>query len=288
MDLLAELMGMGGIETEPLKPVFGYPGGKSKSVDKILPHLPASGTYVEAFGGSAALLLAKPTSKLEVYNDRYAGVVDFYRCMRDEKLSNRLAEWLELTVHAEEEWLLCRDTWKDQTDPVERAARWYYMTCYSFAAIGRNFGRTLRPPQGLSGKIRNSVTRFPAIHQRFKRVQIENQDAIGLLKMYDSPDTVFYLDPPYIDSHVGAYKHEMTHSQHRDLLDVIFDLEGYVAVSGYANPIYDNQDWNDRVSWEVGVSLDGRSSKGRGKEYLQGADNKAASATEVLWIKECK
>ena len=282
------LEGLGGetMATEQLKPLFGYPGGKSKSVDNILPHLPKSDVYVEAFGGSAALLLAKPKSRLEVYNDRYAGVVDFYRCMRSKKLSEELANWLDLTVHANEEWLLCSETWKDCTDPVERAARWYYMTVYSFAQIGRNFGRSTQAPNAMSGKIRAKLPKFQLIHDRFQRVQVENMDAISLLDMFDGPDTVFYLDPPYVDSATGIYKHDMREEQHRELIDKIFSLEGYVAVSGYANPLYDNQAWDDRITWEVNVSLEAGSSKAPGKDYLVNTDKGKSKAIEVLWIKE--
>ena len=282
------LEGLGGneIASAPLKPLFGYPGGKSRSVKNILPHIPDSQVYVEAFGGSAALLLAKPKSTLEVYNDKYAGVVAFYRCMRDKKLSERLADWLEMTVHSSEEWFYCHETWKDETDPVERAARWYYMTVYSFAQIGRNFGRSTKAPNAMSGKIRNKLDKFSLIHDRFKRVQIENMDAISLLDSFDGPDTVFYLDPPYVDSASGAYKHEMREDQHRELLDKIFSLEGYVAVSGYDNPIYGNQAWDDRISWDVSVSLEAGSAKAPGKEYLNGTDGKKSKAEEILWIKE--
>ena len=288
VDLFSMLEDMGGTEVSsaPLKPLFGYPGGKSRSVKHILPHIPESQVYVEAFGGSAALLLAKPKSRLEVYNDKYAGVVDFYRCMRSKKMSEDLANWLELTVHSSEEWFYCHETWKDCTDPVERAARWYYMTVYSFAQIGRNFGRSTKFPNALSGKIKGKLPFFSLIHDRFHRVQVENTDAMTLLETYDGPDTVFYLDPPYVDSHDGAYKHEMRQAQHRELLDKIFSLEGYVAVSGYENPIYDNQSWDDRITWDVSVSLQAGSAKAPGKEYLNGTDGTKSKAKEVLWIKE--
>lgn len=89
-------------DQEILRPPFSYPGSKSRSIDKILPHLPYTGVYIEPFGGSAAVLLARRPSKLEVFNDRYAGVVAFYRCIRDNNLMCQLCERLDLTIHARE------------------------------------------------------------------------------------------------------------------------------------------------------------------------------------------
>ena len=272
MSLLDLLMDQ--VEHEILKPPFGYPGGKSKSVGRIIPHLPDSKVYVEVFGGSAAVLLAKKPTKLDVYNDRHAGVTAFYQCLRDPKKTERLHDWLELTVHSREDWLICRDTWQDCEDPVERAARWYYMTAYSFASLGRSFGCDIKPPNSVSGKIRNNIKRFGAIHQRFKRVVVENKSWEYLLDKYDSTDTVFYLDPPYVDSQHGSYKYTMSHDDHRRLIRAALACKGYVAISGYTNPVYENQDWDQRVEWESVSLLDGCVH-----------DNKIPITKEVLWLK---
>ncbi|GAG08047.1 unnamed protein product, partial [marine sediment metagenome] len=181
-----------------LRAPFGYPGGKSRSLGNILPHLPYRNKYIEPFGGSAAVLLARKPSKLEVFNDRYAGVVAFYRCLRDPILFPKLLEWLDLTIHAREEFTWCKNTWENPDDPVERAGRWYYMVQSSFGSIGRNWGRqTTR--SSMAGKIRRKLKLFPEIHERFFNVQVENQDWEDCLRDYDSPDAVIYCDPPYVD-----------------------------------------------------------------------------------------
>lgn len=285
--MLDLLMGLGGAEVKDpiLKPPFGYPGGKSKSVEKILPHLPHSECYVEVFGGSAAVMLSKRPTKLDVYNDRYAGVVAFYQCMRCPAKMAKLMDWLQNTVHAREEWLICRETWENCDDPVERAARWYYMTAYSFGAQGRHFGSDARAPNSVSGKIFGNMDRFPAIHSRFKRVLVENQDCIDCITKFDTPDTVFYLDPPYIATSGGMYKHEMSHEAHRRLIDKIFDSEGTFVVSGYSNPVYENQDWDDRIEWSQTIARDAMVGSAPDREYLQGGPIECGTTVEVLWTK---
>lgn len=267
---------------------FAYPGGKSRSVDKILPLLPYRGGYVEAFGGSAAIMLARRASKLEVYNDRYGGVVAFYRCLRDRDLMNRLCDRLELTIHSREEFVWAHDTWEhDVADNVERAARWYYMTMYSFGRLGRNFGRSTSS-KSLLASLRDKITEFPIIHERFKKIQVENQDWEQCVHDYDNEDTVFYLDPPYVDADVGIYKNKMGVEQHRHFINVVMGLKGFVAVSGYPNPLYDNEKWDDVVSWDVSVSIKSMAyTESNGKEHLKGIEERGHN-TERLWIKEAR
>lgn len=272
-----------GRDSKILRAPFGYPGGKSRSLGNILPHLPYLERYVEPFGGSASVLLARKPSKLEVFNDRYAGVVAFYRCLKDPTLYQGLLDWLDLTIHAREEFVWCRDTWKNPDDPIERAGRWYYMLQSSFGSIGRNWGRqTTR--SSMAGKVRRKLTHFPAIHERFLNVQVENQDWEECLRDYDSKQTVFYLDPPYVDVNRGTYKNEMSIERHRALIKQIFKLDGYVAVSGYNNPLYNDNDWDARFEWKAFVSIQSVVNTEENKKA--GIDSKREHATEVLWIKE--
>ena len=268
---------------EILHAPFGYPGGKSRSVKHILPHLPYRNVYVEPFGGSGAILLARQPSKIEVFNDRYAGVTDFYRCLRNPVMLNTLIDWLELTVQSREEFLGCRDTWIDTEEITERAARWYFMTMYSFGALGRNFGRATKGPTTSAGIIQRKLKLFHKIHERFVNVIVENRDALKLIPEFDSDDTVFYLDPPYVDAHAGIYKNEMTVDDHRELIEIIFSLDGFVAVSGFPNPLYSKNPWDDIIEFEVFCSISpvGCTEGNNKKDSI----DKRQNQKEVLWIK---
>lgn len=268
---------------EILKAPFGYPGGKSRSVKHIIPHLPYKNNYVEPFGGSAAILLARSPSRIEVYNDRFGGVTDFYRCMRNKEFFNAMVDWLDLTVQSREEFIFCRDGWRDQEDVAQRAAMWYYMTNYSFGCLGRNFGRATSGRTTTAGAVNKKLCLFDLIHKRFQNVIVENRDALKLIPEFDSHDTVFYLDPPYVDAHGHTYKKEMSHEDHRDLLNLIFSLEGFVAVSGFSNPLYEEQNWDERHTWEVFCSISPvGGTAGNNKSEI---DQTRKNQEEVLWIK---
>jgi DNA adenine methylase len=267
-----------------IKAPFSYPGSKSRSVKFILPHLPLRHTWVDVFGGSGVITINRPKSKLEVYNDRHSGVTDFYRCMRDRSLFDRLCAWLDLTLHSREEFLANRDTWENIQDPVERAGRWFSMVNYSFGSLGRNWGRSTGGTGGLSGKIRNGIRNLPEIHERFKCVQVENADWRRILKDYDSCETVFYMDPPYVDSSTGVYEYEMSDRDHREMLETVFTLKGFVAMSGYANPLYDKQPWDKRFSWDVRMTAKAMAFHTENNKEHQ--DESRGRVEEKLWIKE--
>jgi len=271
-----------------IKAPFAYPGGKSRSIPHILPELPYTGVYIEPFGGSGAVLLAREPSKLEVFNDRYSGVVAFYRCIRDEDKLNRLIDRLELTLHAREEFVYCKFNWEKTEDDVERAALWFTMMTYSFASIGRNFGRSTSTKSVMCKKMETRLKRFPHVHARFKNVQVENQDWFDCMRDYDQPSAVFYCDPPYVDAYKGTFKHEMPISEHRRFLDFVFECKGFVAVSGYSNPLYDDQPWDDRHEWDSFISISARAfTDSNFKKDLKDQDERK-HAKEVLWIKEAK
>lgn len=260
---------------KPIRCPFVWPGGKSKAVDKICPHLPVFDTYVEPFGGSGAVLLARKPSKLEVYNDRYTGVVAFYRCLRDPAKFDKLMDRLRLSLHSREDWVFCKETWEQCKDDVERAARWYTMVEYSFGGIGRNWGKSLAPRSNIARKLHRKLPTFQAVHDRLSGVQIENCDYMTMLRDYDSLRTVFYLDPPYVGTDVRVYDScAWGRKEQLDLLKAVFELDGFVAVSGYEDKVTDSFPWDDKITWRQSVSIKSTDLGARGH------------ATECLWIKE--
>ncbi len=87
-----------------------------------------------------------------------------------------------------------------------------------------------------------SVEGLPQIVQRLQRVQIENAPANEIIRRYDSPETLFYCDPPYpheARSDIKAYGYEMTDREHEELAEVLRSVQGAVAVSGYRCPLMD-------------------------------------------------
>jgi len=197
------LDGAAGKKQPIIKAPFGWIGGKSRTVEWIVSHIPQSESFVDVFGGSGIVMLNKPATGNDVFNDINSGIVSVYRCLRDPVKRDKLITWIELTIHSYEDWVTCKETWTDVNDDVERAGRWLYMTHYSFAKQGRAYGFA-RAKNKFSGSLTAKISTFGPVHDRFKKVNIENRDWRLMLERYDAKGTVFYLDPPYPDSDMAA------------------------------------------------------------------------------------
>jgi len=223
--------------------LFGWYGGKFSHLDWLMPLLDGDHQhYCEPFAGSAAILLNKPPSPVETYNDLDGEVCNFFRVLRDS--SDELQRQIGLTPFSREEFdLAC--TLDSDVSEMERARRFYIRArqvrtgLAQRASLGRwaNCKNTSRAAMsGVVSRWLGGVEALPAIAERLLRVQVENRPAIDVIKLYDSPTTLFYCDPPYVHSTRGdsqAYGHEMTDDEHAELADVLNSVSGKVAFSNY-------------------------------------------------------
>ena len=235
---------------------FGWYGGKFSHLDWLLPLLPECRHYCEPFAGSAAVLLNREPSPVETYNDLDGEVVNFFKVLRNEK--DKLIEAVGLTPFSREEFALACEL-RSGLSAFERARRFYIRArqvrtgLAQKASLGRwaNCKNTSR--RGMSGVISRrlgGLESLAEISERLLRVQIENRPAVEAVKLYDSPQTLFYCDPPYIHETRGdakAYSNEMNNPDHEELARVLNSAQGLVAVSNYdcdlMNRLYPAKKW---------------------------------------------
>lgn len=240
-----------GLEVRPRRKLiaFGWYGGKYSHLDWLLPLLPKCHHYCEPFGGSAAVLLNRDPSPVETFNDIDGEVVNFFRVLRNN--TDRLLNAIALTPFSREEFFIACSTNGRKISDLERARRFFIRARQArtglaqTASIGRwaNCKNTTRA--GMSGVVSRwlgSVEMLPEIAERLLRVQIENRPAIEVIRLYDNKDTLFYCDPPYPHDARGddkAYGYEMTDQDHVELAQVLHQVRGMVAVSGYRCDLMD-------------------------------------------------
>lgn len=231
-----------------------YPGGKYLLAKWVISHFPAHETYVELYGGAASVLMRKPRSIGEVYNDLNGDVVNVFRVLRDRDQAAELARLLELTPYAKEEYRLA---YALCDDPIEQARR---MIFRSFAGHGSD--SVTRPCAGFRGfknKQSGCTTAqewagFPKeiviFTERLQGVDIEQRDAIKLIPIFDRKETLFYADSPYLLSTWPSkgrnlYKYEISEADHIKLAEALHQIKGMAIVSGYPSELYDHlySDW---------------------------------------------
>ena len=251
-------------------------GGKGMLARKIVAHFPSHHCYVEPFCGGASCLFAKQPSPVEVINDLDSDIVNFFRVLRDPRMFEEFHRLALLTPYSREEYYRYRAEWRrtssnsssgngtghgggedphedpDDEDPgdedrddVGRAYRWYVVARMSFAGeFGRSWGHSIATSRlGMANAVAqwlSIVDMLPAIAERARSVQVEHKDWLRVVEDYDTPDTLFYADPPFVRStrRGGKYRHEMSNTEHRELVEVMLDIRGGVVLSGYRNPIY--------------------------------------------------
>ena len=261
-------------------------GGKQYLVDRLIPLIPPHRIYVEVFGGGAALLLNKPPSPVEVYNDINGDLVNFFRVLRDPEKFELLHRRLLLTPHSRAEHRYACEHYRDEgLDEVERAALFWTATHQSINGItGGSWSRTTwQSRRGMALKTSawlGVIEGLPEVAERLMSVTVECLDFQRVIEAFDHPETFFYLDPPYLPNTRVAkeiYRHEMSIEDHVRMLEVIKNTEGKVMLSGYPNELYDEylKDWV-HVDFEVYARSTIGSSLGEG--------HRKAPRIERVWM----
>jgi DNA adenine methylase len=221
------------------RPALHYLGSKWRIAPWIIENLPQHKVYIEPFGGGAAVLLRKDPSDLEIYNDLDSLVVNFWRVLRTQP--EELIRRLKLTPWAREEDLAA---WEPTPDPVESARRLFMRTWMSYS------GETDRPAGWRAAKTEKkngtiiqwgAEERLLAVATRWREVQIEHDNALCVIRRFDTPGALFYCDPPYVHSTRSSgsgYAFEMNDDEHLELLDLLNTIQGKAMISGYPCELY--------------------------------------------------
>lgn len=227
------------------RPIMRYFGGKWRLSSWIISHFPSHTTYVEPFVGAASVFLNKDPSPIEVLNDKNDRVVNLLRVLANKDSSLILKEKLFHTLYSKTEYYNSREI---SVDPIEDAKRMLVLGHQGHGSTATSGGkksgwrRGIRTPENHSAKEWQEFHRLvPSWSTRLRRAYIENEDAIKVIKRWDSPKTLFYVDPPYLQSTrqtKSGYAHEVDDKYHKRLARVLNSVSGAVVLSGYDSDLY--------------------------------------------------
>lgn len=205
-------------------------GGKSQLREAILQAFPADrpAYYVEVFGGAGWVLFARERhAATEVFNDKDGHLVNLYRCIQYhcEELQRELLRTADAPPPNSREFF---EDYREQLDvrgltDIQRAARYFVIIRLSYGARRETYSCNKRSALG------PSIQRLPEIQQRLRDVVVENLDFERLLKTYNRPGALFYLDPPYFKAE-GFYQ-GFGPDDHQRLRDCLEGLQGQWVLS---------------------------------------------------------
>lgn len=251
--------------------VLKYPGSKWSTANWIISTFPKHHSYVEPYFGSGAVFFTKPSSNIETINDLDDDIPNLFNCIRDN--GTELARVITMTPYSRSLYDLSFET--VPTEPMEKA-RQFLIRCWQGHGFRTN-GYKVGWKNDVQGRENmyavSNWYRLPEwimqIADRLRQVQIENKPALEVIKRFNYPKVLIYVDPPYLLSTRAAkqYKHEMTEQDHVELLEILLQHKGYVVLSGYQNELYDKT----LKGWHT-MSTAGRA------EYF-GTDRR-----EVIWM----
>ena len=236
--------------------------------------MPYTEIYLEPYGGSAAVLLNREQSPVEIYNDLNGSVVNFFRTLRTDK--DELQDELRLSLYSREEWVKAKE-FLEQPKEILTEQHIEWARCF-FLIIRQSFMSTHYGGWVLGDtKVKawlGGIENLDRVFLRMRTVQVDNMDALDLIKKFDRPEVFQYQDPPYLlstrnDQH--GYEYEVDEEHHRKLADFNLQAKCKVAISGYGSALYtelyEDNDWT-RVDADYTI---GGMAEGQGKR------------TESLW-----
>jgi DNA adenine methylase len=222
LDALIDALGeefLAGIP-QPSRPMapFQWLGGKGNLARWIIKFLPRGRIYVEPFAGAASVFWHLPEPyPVEVLNDLDDRIVNLYRVLQDREKFRELLHRLIWTPYSRAEFAKALATLQDpEADDVSGAWAFFVAQNQGFSGrpntmtVGqwsRALSSTCRGMAMTTSKWRSRLKLLSYWHQRLSRVQIDSVDALQAIRYWDTSDTVFYVDPPYVPETRGATKH---------------------------------------------------------------------------------
>lgn len=213
---------------------ISYYGGKQSMLKHILPMIPEHKIYAEPFFGGGAVFFAKDPATVEVINDFNGNVINFYEQLRSNY--DELKTFIDVTLYS-------RDTYKRALtiynhpylfSPVHRAWAFWVGTLQGFSnMIGSWHSINMHGKEAFS--INNRRLSFNReLSDRLSTTQIENRDAVEVIRIMDTANTFFYIDPPYVGANQGHY-HGYNQQHFNELLQALSDIKGRFILSSYPN-----------------------------------------------------
>jgi len=274
----------------PLK----WHGGKTYLAKEIIRRFPKHTRRVYGYaGGLAEMFACNPCEGVaEFANDINGELMNFFAILRSPRFGEELIRQLSLTPFDEREFdqsvFLFSELSQEMRfqqrkfmNAAELAYHFFIRYRMSRQGLGEDFATpTSRTRRGMNENVSSwlsAVDGLPEAAERLLRVELRHKHTPKLIRELDSPETLFYLDPPYLQETRKAKKaygkNEMTEDDHVELLETLEGVQGKFILSGYPSKLYNG--FARRNRWKCDkIEIDNKASSAKKKEIK----------TECLWF----
>jgi DNA adenine methylase len=216
---------------KPLTPPAAWQGGKSHLATTITSIIEraAHDVYAEPFIGMGGIFFRRPNlPKLELINDINAEIVCFFRVLQSHY--GEFARHLRFAINARETFDQLKALTPESLTDIQRAVRFYYLQRLAFGGKIRHqaYGTDLHRARF---NIRKLKIHLEQIHERLSSVVIERMPFADFMRHYDSPEILFYCDPPYYDCETDYGTGIFSKADFSTLADIMRAAKGKVMVS---------------------------------------------------------
>lgn len=227
---------------------FKYPGGKFRYASwlaRVLEGVPHD-VYCEPFGGAASVLLVKEPVPVEVYNDLDWLMTNFFYVISHPRLFKEFRRRVNVLPYSRPLFAMARKRLLKARGCVDRAVWWFVLRRQAYTTVlGKSWATSKTAVRfGMAAAVTEwmrAVDGLWEIAHRFARVLIDCRDGIECIGVYDSPETVFYCDPPYhpeLRARDPIYLLDVSAEYHERLAEKLASINGMAVLSAYEHEAY--------------------------------------------------
>jgi DNA adenine methylase len=213
-------------------------GGKHGKEERYVELMPKHKIFVDCFFGSGAVPFYKETvdpAKMTVINDINDRLINYMLVLKDRP--NELYRECSALPYSEslyEKWKW--EPWPE--DKFQAAVRFYYLMRVCFGGGGHKYknGIGLSKSQNKAKQLMSATELIPKMAELIRPWNILNRDFERIINLYDTEDTLFFLDPPY-HNHENMYFGGFEEKDHIRLKEALSKIKGKAIVCYYDSPL---------------------------------------------------
>ena len=237
-----------------MKTPISYYGGKQTMLKYIRPLIPPHNLYCEPFAGGAPVFFDKDPVRINVINDLNSELINFYKVVVSHM--NKLKKEISQTLHSRKQHSHALYIYNNPTffNEIQRAWAVWVLSKESFSSILNAAFSVSKTQSKKPLKVQNAKLIFENnLQSLLEQATIECDDAFKIINRYDTPDSLFFLDPPYVGCNMGHYANMFNEQSLNQLLVLCSELKGKFILTMYPNQLI--EEFASKNNWII-VAID--------------------------------